>query len=70
MVSSQFAVRMGMVEGPPVSSGIDFCIARFFMFLVWDAVSLLRDGGNMGPKVFNFRIILFDFPAFNMAFPW
>ena len=59
-----------MVERTPIIADFYFCSARFFVFLVRDAASLLRDGGNMGSKVFNFRIILFDFPAFNVVFSW
>ena len=59
---------MGVVEGSPSFAYFCFYFACFFVFLVWDAVSLCGNGRDLGTKVFNFCVILFNFSFIDVAF--
>ena len=48
MVSSQLSVCMGVVERQAYFAYRGVHVSRIFMFLVWNAASIRRDGRDMG----------------------
>tara|TARA_Y100000034_G_scaffold23480_1_gene27137 strand:- start:357 stop:539 length:183 start_codon:yes stop_codon:yes gene_type:complete len=48
MVPSQLSVCMGVVERQAYFAYRGVHVSRIFMFLVWNAASIRRDGRDMG----------------------
>ena len=67
MVPSQQPVCMEVVGGPPIFAYLYFYGTGSTVLLVRNAAGICGDGRDLGPALFNLRVVLFHFSSTHMV---